>query len=268
MLMATVKSQWLKKTILQRNLPTKQKEDVKALLSLSKTVAGNDIYIRTKQEILRIYAPKPMDAYKKALTRQMIGLPSQLGHQIINDVCKKPVKLDGCCCDAAVGALWSLQLPANVRAHISDRELTKDNYKEVFESADKCHVSAKQVSVAALMTEGAAALDETLPAFSQQNQPQVAAVSAQRGNRGGGRGRGTARGGRGGGQRGGGQRGGGQSGGSQPNQNNKNANNGRGPRHSSNPPDSVCDRHFRHGGDAWYCLAPTTCPWVSRITPK
>ena len=35
MTMASVKSQWLKRTVLQRNLPTKQKEDVKALLTLS-----------------------------------------------------------------------------------------------------------------------------------------------------------------------------------------------------------------------------------------
>ena len=44
MTMATVKSQWLKRTVLQRNLPKKQKEDVKALLTLSQTEAGNDIY--------------------------------------------------------------------------------------------------------------------------------------------------------------------------------------------------------------------------------
>ena len=31
MVMASVKSQWLKRTVLQRNLPTKQKEDVMAL---------------------------------------------------------------------------------------------------------------------------------------------------------------------------------------------------------------------------------------------
>ena len=44
MVMASVKSQWLKRTVLQRNLPTKQKEDVMALLTLSKTEGGNDIY--------------------------------------------------------------------------------------------------------------------------------------------------------------------------------------------------------------------------------
>ena len=260
MLMAGVNSQWLKKTVLQRNLPSKVKEDVKSLLSLPKTAAGNAIYHTIKQEILRIYAPKPSEAYKKALTRTMVGLPSQLGCQIINDICKKPAKLDGCCCDTAAQALWSLQLPASVRAHISNKDFNKSTYKAVFEAADQVYQSSKQVTVATLMTEGgAAALDETLPAFSQQNQPQVAAVTSNRGNRGGGQ-RGSGRGGRGSGR--GGQR---QSG---KNKNQGSGNNDRGPRHASNPPSECCDRHYRHGGDAWYCLAPTTCPWVSRITPK
>ena len=35
MLMAGIGKQWLKKTVLQRNLPTKQKEDVKSLLTLT-----------------------------------------------------------------------------------------------------------------------------------------------------------------------------------------------------------------------------------------
>ena len=49
MTMATVNSQWLKKTILQRNLPNKQKEDVKELLTLPKTQAGNSIYLDIKK---------------------------------------------------------------------------------------------------------------------------------------------------------------------------------------------------------------------------
>ena len=86
---ASVGRQWLKKTILQRNLPVKQKEDVKALLTLQKADAGNNIYNRIKLELIRIYALKPEDSYRKALGRTMTGLPSQLGYQVINDICKK-----------------------------------------------------------------------------------------------------------------------------------------------------------------------------------
>ena len=185
----------------------------------------------------------------------MVGLPSQLGLQIVNDICKKPVKLDGCCCEGAALALWSLQLPSNIRAHVSGKPFTKDTYKEVFQAADEVYLSSKQVTVAALMTEKRSTnLNETQPAFSQQNQPVVAAVAA---NRGGGARSGTNRGGNSG--RGGRNRGRGRGG---------SGNQSRGPRHSSNPPDSCCDRHFRHGADAWYCLLPLSCPWASKVTAK
>ena len=250
MLVATVNSQWLKKSVLQRNLPVKQKEDVKAFLTLPKSEAGATIYRDIKMALIRIYAPRPQDSYNKALTRTMVGLPSQLGYQIVDDICKKPNKLVGCCCAAAALALWSLQLPVNVRAHISNSEFTAATYRSVFEAADRVFLSSKQISVAAIAqarNPARADLDETLPAFSTQNQPQVAAVGSA-------------------------------AGGKKNNKNNKNKNQnkgqgqgqgkGRGPRHSSNPPDSCCDRHYRHGDLAWYCLAPTTCPWVNKVTPK
>ena len=253
MLLASVKSQWLKKTILQRNLPNQQKEDVKTLLTMSKTQAGDAIYLNIKEKLIRLYAPTPQDSYRKALTRTMVGLPSQLGYQIIDDVCKKADKLNGCCCAGAALALWSDKLPSNIRAHISGRTFTKDTFKEIFEAADQVYLSSKQVSVLA-----AVSMDETLPAFTPQNQPsEVAAVRSTRGGNNSARGAsGSAR---GGGQRGGrGQRGkrGGQT------------NKPRGPRHASSPPESCCERHYVHGADAWYCLAPLTCPWVSKVTSR
>ena len=61
--------------------------------------------------------------------------------------------------------------------------LTKETFRAVFEAADACFLSSKQIQVAAV-GQGAAAgdqggqsLDETLPAFSNQNLPQVAAVA-------------------------------------------------------------------------------------------
>ena len=60
-----------------------------------------------------------------------------------------------------------------MRQHISNLDFTAATYKDVFEAADQCYLSAKQVAVAAVATP----LDETLPAFDSQNQPQVAAVN-------------------------------------------------------------------------------------------
>ena len=264
MSMATIKSQWLKRSVLARNLPDKQKEDVKAYLTLPKTQAGARIYLEIKNKLVKIYAPTPSDSYCKALTRTMVGLPSQLGYQIVDDICKKPNKLDGCCCAGAAQALWTLQLPVNIRAHVSNLEFTKDSYKQVFDAADKVYLSSKQLSVAAV---AAGSLDETLPAFSPQNQPQVAAF-----NRGGGRGgrgnRGGNRGGRGGGASASSGSGGGANGaggGDKP------KNNNRGKKHSSVPEsqaDKMCDRHYRHGADAWFCLKPLTCPWVSKVSER
>ena len=187
----------------------------------------------------------------------MTGLPSQLGYQIINDICKKSTKLDGCCCEAAALALWSMNLPVNIRAHISNMTFTKDTYKTVFEAADQVFLSAKQVTVAAITSSSSKNLDETLPAFTEQNQPQVAAIG--RGN-----GRGQGRGGRG--NRGG--RGRGNRGGSSSGQQGSASSKPRGPKHASVPDnlaDRLCDRHYVHGDQAFYCLKPLSCPWVSRV---
>merc|ERR1711923_502325 len=140
----------MKKTVLQRNLPVKQKGDVKSLLTLTQAQGGADIYYKIKSELIRIYAPKAKDSYCKALTRTMVGLPSQLGNQLVDDVCKKANKLNGCCCASAVEALWQLQLPVGVRAHVSNMEFNHTTFKTVFEAADKVFLSAKQVSVAAI----------------------------------------------------------------------------------------------------------------------
>ena len=260
MMMAGVNRQWLKKTILQRNLPVKVKEDVKSLLSLPQDQAGNSIYLTIKKELLRIYAPKPQDNYLKALSRTMTALPSQLGKQIIDDICRKSPKLEGCCCAQAALAIWSNALPVNIRAHISSLEFTKDTYKEIFETADKVYQSSRQINVAAISLNAAASADETLPAFDPQNQPtaEVAALAANRGGRNQGRGGQNASSGtRGGGRnnRGGGR--GGRGGGARPRV-----------RHASNPPESCCDRHYVHGADAWYCLKPQTCPWKDKCVEK
>ena len=265
-MLLSVGSQWLKKTILQRNLPNKQKEDVKSYLVLDQLQAGASIYKDIKENLIRIYAPKPSVSYQRALQRTMTGLPSQLGYQIVDDICKKPRKLDGCCCAGAAQALWTLQIPVNIRAHVSNMEFTIDTYKSVFEAADKVFLAAKQVTIAAVATPVASQLDQTLPAFDPQNQPQVAAVKPQRGggNRGGG---GSGRGGNRGGRGGRGNRGrGGQSQGQGQNQDRPAGS--RPPRHSSNPPESCCDRHYQWGADCWYCVAPLTCPWVNKVKAR
>ena len=215
-------------------------------LQLQKAEAGAHIYLDIKNELIRIYAPKPQDAYNKALSRTMVGLPSQLGYQIINDICTKPVKLEGCCCAGAALAIWSNQLPVNIRAHISNLTFTKETYKSVFEAADRVYNSARQVNAAVAAIQSTN-LDETVSAFDRHNQPtEVAATTTAKNkkpNNKGGSGKGKNKKGAG-------------------------PKKPRGPRHASSPPEECCDRHYVHGDQAWYCLAPLTCPWKDRCTSR
>ena len=147
-------------------------------------------------------------------------------------------------------ALWSLQLPANIRARISGKEFNHETYKDVFEAADQAYLSGRQVQVAAV----AQPLDETLPAFTAQNQPSQGAAFGKppkKNPNNGGNGSG----------------GGGKKNKGQGNKNQRSM----GQKHCLVPDsqaDKMCDRHFRHGDLAWYCVAPQSCPWKDKITPK
>ena len=144
-----VKSQWLKRCILVKNLPSKVQMDVMSLLSIKKSGAPADLYKKIKDEILRIHSPRKQDTYKKALSRVLTGLPSQLGQELINDICDKDVKLVGCCCPKAVFCLWSIQLPLTVRSQISNLTFDHSTYQEVFQKADNIYLSTKVTEVSA-----------------------------------------------------------------------------------------------------------------------
>ena len=52
-----VRSQWMKRCVLVRNLPPAIQSDVKSLLTLKQSAAPADIYKKIKDEILRIHVP-------------------------------------------------------------------------------------------------------------------------------------------------------------------------------------------------------------------
>ena len=94
-------------------------------------------------------------------------------------------------------------------------------------------------------------MDETLPAFESHNQ-EVAAFGQNKQNKG-----------------------------QKNNKNNKGQNNknkgqngqheNKGQKHSSVPEnlaDKMCSRHYRHGASAWFCCAPLTCPWASKVSAR
>ena len=151
-----IKSQWMKRVVLVKNLPPEVQNDVKSLLVLKQSEAPPDIYKQVKKELLRIHAPKEEDKYKKALGRVLTGLPSQLGQQLINDICDKSQKLSCGCCAKAVFTLWGLQLPLNVRAQVANMPFNANTYHEVFQAADKVYLSTKVTDVSA----GVAAIND------------------------------------------------------------------------------------------------------------
>ena len=196
-----VKKNYAKFQVLSTVIPKKIIDEVKPLLRRKETEYPNkNAYRLLKDEILRIFGPKPSAAVDRALGRVLTGKPSTLARALVNDLCKK--QLDCECCPGIVLALWRRHLPDHVRSGIAHCKFNKNTFDEVLELADDIFESRSAVaSVSAVARAGQAAqLDETQPAIPYAN-PEVSAVSRGRGGRGGrGRGRGNRGGGRGGGQ--------------------------------------------------------------------
>ena len=132
-----VKRQWTKKIALVRFLPPDIQISVKSLLKLSQTAAGTDIYFRIKKQLLKLYGPKPEDAYIRAKNRVLTDKPSQLGKLILEDICTGDIKLQGCHCDKIVWGMFREKIPIIVRNHIADMPFNKDTYETVFDKADQ-----------------------------------------------------------------------------------------------------------------------------------
>ena len=243
-----VKKQYTKLQVLSNVLPKEVIDQVKPFLRKTEVEYPNaDAYKLLKNEIKRIFGPKPTAAWDRALTRVLVGRPSDLARALVNDICKK--ELRNCeCCPGAVLALWRRHLPGNVRAGIAHMKFNADTFNEVTQLADDIftsHVPSAQVA--------AVKLDETQPAIPYPN-PEIAATS--RGGR-GGRGRGGRGGGRG--------RGRGAS-----NQTATGQQKFKGTKHPDLPEGdwTGCSNHFRYGKSAYFCAEPTTCPWKNIFVPR
>ena len=250
-----VKSQWLKRCVLVKNLPPKVQADVKSLLTLKQSEAPVDIYKQIKTEILRIHAPEEEDNYKKALSLVLTGLPSQLGQQLVSKVCGKSSKLSCGCCVKAVKTLWTMQLPAAVRAHVADMKFDKDTYQKVFQSADKVFLSQRSADLAPQVAAIVKVPEESGSAATGE-------VAAIRQSRGGGRNRGNRN-----NRNSGGNSGGAGKNSNEGNQSSTQSNDTR-KRHKSNPSPKCCDNHYRWADQAWFCLSPLTCPLANKCAPR
>ena len=166
-----VKSQWVKRIALQQFLPVEIRAEVKSLLKIQKSASGTDIYKRIKKELIDLFGQKPEDAYLRAKNRVMTGKPSQLGKAIIEDLCDKDKKLDGCCCSKVTWGMFREALPVVVRNHIAELSYNKDTYKDVFTKADQVYDSNR---AAEPLPRQVAAIAK--PTSSTTTTPEVAAV--------------------------------------------------------------------------------------------
>ena len=166
-----VKKQWTKKIALVRFLPPDIQNEVKSLLKLGQTAAGTDIYLRIKKKLLKLYGPKPEDAYLSAKNLVLTDSPSQLGHQLVEKLCPAEINLDGCHCDRIVWGLFREKIPIVVRNHLADMPFNKDTYEHVFDKADQVWMSNR----------ASEPRTSQVAAATPQNTPEVAAIKGQNG---------------------------------------------------------------------------------------
>ena len=231
-----VKKQWTKKIALTRFLPMEIQVEVKSLLKLQQTAAGVDIYFKIKRQLLKLYGPKPEDAYTRAKNRVLTGKPSQLGKLLLEDICTGDTKLDGCHCANTVWGMFREKIPIIIRNHIADMPFNKDTYESVFDKADQVWDSNKGSEP--LTQNQVSAIEST---------SEVAAVQKSQNNKNKGQNRQNR-----------------QNGQSNKNQNqnqggsqkNKNENQ---PEKNPVNEESLCRIHAKWKKDAHFCAAPWAC---------
>ena len=145
---AGCKSQWHKRLVLQRNLPSDVVEDIQDILSRAKTEAGVTAYFDAKFRILEIYAPRAEDKWKEAKEMVMTGRPSQLLKKLISHICPKHPKMEGCCAEDIISGIWREKLPPVVRARIADLSIGGGGLETICRVADACHASTQGVNAA------------------------------------------------------------------------------------------------------------------------
>ena len=264
-----VKKQYTKFQVLSTVIPKAVEDEVQTLLICQEAeFPANDAYKQLKTEILRIFGPRPEEAIERALSRVLVGKPSQLARALVFDLSKCKPPLSCTCCPDIILALWKRQLPGNVRAGIAHCTFSKTTFDAVVKLADdifsaNAPPSASVSAIRAGSQQGrpqagapAVNLDETQPAISYPVQ-EVDAIRAPRGSFRGGRGGRWNRGNRGG--RGGGQQQQQSSGASAPSSSSRH----RGPKHPDLPAGEWqgCSMHYKFGKQSYFCAEPATCPW-------
>ena len=139
-----VKSQWLKRVALENLIPVDVATSCNDLFDRTKSevtsATASDqklIYKLCKLRLLKIYRPRPEEAFEKAETMTLATgcLPSDAAKQIRALVCPANPPLQGCHCHIAVSSFWRRLLPKDVRGAVANMDL-QANFDQTIEAAD------------------------------------------------------------------------------------------------------------------------------------
>ena len=268
-----VKSQWLKRVALENAIPVDIATSCNDLFDQTKTqvTAATDaqdklIYKKCKLRLLKVYGPRPEEAFEKALTLPLVGLPSDAAKQIRALVCPGVPPMQGCHCHIAISSIWRKLLSKDVRGAIANLDL-QTNFDQTIEAADvyhKAYLAGARVAAVSHANPAAAPAHLPAPAGAQSNFSDLdslaahftAEIAAFRGTtrnfRGSTRGQSNQRYPRSGQQ-----------------QQARRPPPTRKPQpHTDGPPASACINHWNHGKGAYSCSARDTCPWKDFLTKR
>ena len=269
-----VKSQWLKRVALENLIPVDVATSCNDLFDRTKSeVAASTaddqklIYKLCKLRLLKIYGPRPEEAFEKAETMTLATgcLPSDAAKQIRALVCPANPPLQGCHCHIAVSSFWRRLLPKDVRGAVANMDL-QANFDQTIEAAD---VYFKAYQEKGLRPAPIAAIAPQRPAMPAPAAPApatnfpdldsfaahvTAEIAAFRGrpNNTRGRGQNNTR---------------TQNSGTQ-NQGQRRVPTRKPQPHPDGPPSNACITHWNHGRQAYSCAARDTCPWRDILAPR
>ena len=106
-----IKNQTTKYEALINQLPQEVTDEVKGILRQDEDELGATPYKVLKNELLSLYKCRPEDAYAKASSRVLVGKPSTLGKQIMNDLCECGKSIECKCCAKIIYGCWVKNLP-------------------------------------------------------------------------------------------------------------------------------------------------------------
>ena len=109
-----VKSQWLKRVVLENLLPADIAASCNDLFGLRKSEWPNDQlpYYECKKKLLKTHGPQPEDDFGKAIKMTLVGLPSDTAKRIRDLMCPGQPKFKNVC-QFGQGALNKQRVTAN-----------------------------------------------------------------------------------------------------------------------------------------------------------